>query len=222
MRLFLVLLFALLIIVPRLALAATTCGAKGDATSIETVGVEETGVFMRDICRVCWDEGNCGLNDILIVVANVANFILSIVGILVFLWFVAGGAYWIISRGDQGLVTKGKKMITSAAFGLVIVLVAYTGVVALKSALTGQGLSSGYVICDGTNKTYQESCGPNARCFGFTCLTACEYVGGSCVDSSKKTEIEADGRTSCDDAITGRCATDSQICCITSQEIITE
>lgn len=211
MRLLLVLIFSFLLFTPVLVFADAQTGVCSNGTA----SVGDTGVFMRDICEECWEQGNCGLNDILIVVANIANFILSIVGGLVFLYYIAGGFYWIISHGDPGLVTKGKKMIRNATVGLAIVLVAYTAVVALRTAITGQVVSTGYVICDGTSETSGKSCGPNdSKCSGFSCLNDCEQRGGVCTDEATvdKLVIENKENLTCTEG--AGCASESQFCCV--------
>lgn len=166
MRLLLATLFALILISPTMVFANAQTGTCAGGS----VGADTTGVFMQNICKECWDSGDCSLTDILTVVANVSNFILSIVGVLVFIYYIAGGFCWIISRGDQGMVTKGKKMIKNATIGLVIVLVAYTAVVVLRTAIMGQGISPGYVLCSGP-ATEGQACALNSTCSGLTCLT---------------------------------------------------
>lgn len=210
MRFLLILIFTATLLSPTLVFAA--CGADGKAAA-GNVSRDTAGVFMQDICQVCWDEGNCSLNDILTVVANITNFILEIVGVLVFLYYIAGGFYWIISRGDQGLVTKGKKMIRNASIGLAIVLVAYTAVVALRTAITGQMVSTGYVICDG-NKDGQ-LCGPNdSKCSGFSCLNNCESRGGVCADEATVDNLVAENEEDLTCTEGAGCASDSQFCCL--------
>jgi hypothetical protein len=179
-------LFLFLLIVPAVALADAQTGVCTNGTKTST----EVGVFMQGVCNECYDEGNCSIADIMTLVANVGNYILSIVASLVFLIYIIGGFFWIASHGDPAWVTKGKNYIRGATVGLVIILVAYTGVVTLKSALVGQ-LSEGYVICAG-DETESQICGINSRCYGFSCIDACSYRNGSCVDPDSDTAKDPD------------------------------
>jgi len=215
MRFFIVLFFSALLLSPSLVFAATstfTCGADGKSSNTAVTTETESGVFMKGICKVCWDEGNCGLNDFLTLIANVGNYILSIVAGLVFLVYIIGGFFWIIAHGDKGMVDKGKKWIKSATVGLFIVLFAYTGVVALRSAITGEAVSTGYTICSGT-ETDGQSCAVNSKCSGFSCISTCEKTTSAfCTDAAtaatfSSTEYSCSaGTSSCPD-ITQKCCT---------------
>jgi hypothetical protein len=129
-------------------------------------------------------------------VANIGNYILTIIAALVLLVYVAGGAMWIISHGDPSWVTKGKTYIKNATVGLFIVLVAYTGVVALKNALVGQ-VSEGYIICDGSADTEGQDCDVNSQCSGFSCISKCEESGGFCTDEISAGLFEDNGDGLC-------------------------
>ena len=160
MRFLLISLFALFLLMPTFVLA----DAQNPGTCTSTAKTEtDVGVFMVGICGECWDEGNCSLSDIMTVVANIGNFILSIVGSAVLVVYIIGGFWWIASHGDQGWVTKGKKWITSATYGLIIVLFAYMAIFALQAALTTGTVSQPtWVICDGTNPG--ATCGIDMEC----------------------------------------------------------
>lgn len=104
---------------------------KGTPSCSET----EVGPFMKGITTQCGNSGNCSLEDILLVFANVGNFALGIVGALVLLMYVIGGFYMLTSGGDSGRVTTGKKYLTISTTGLVIVMVAYLAIIALIAAI---------------------------------------------------------------------------------------
>ncbi len=73
-------------------------------------------------------SSNCGnytLNEIVGVAIVASNFILGIVGSLALLAFIYGGVMWLISAGSAERVDIGKKAITGAVVGLVIVFTSY-------------------------------------------------------------------------------------------------
>jgi hypothetical protein len=68
-----------------------------------------------------------GLGDSLpVVIANIINLFLSILGVLFLVLLVYGGYLWLIARGDKDLVDKAKSTIKNAVIGLVIILLAYS------------------------------------------------------------------------------------------------
>jgi hypothetical protein len=74
-------------------------------------------------------SSNCGnytLNEMVSVAVKVANLILSVVGSLSLLAFVAGGLMWMLSAGNPEWVTRGKQTIIGAVIGLAIVFTSYT------------------------------------------------------------------------------------------------
>lgn len=171
---FSILLFATLFL-PTMALADAKTGECLDKTKLTTK--EEVGIFLSGMCQECWDQGNCSIKDFLTLIANVGNFILSIIAGLVFLIYIMGGFFWIIAHGEKDLVTKGKKWIKNATIGLVIVLFAWTGVTALQSSLTGNIFSAtegGYYICDGSDASIGKTCLLNSTCTKSGCQSICE------------------------------------------------
>ncbi|MEK7451898.1 MAG: hypothetical protein AAB664_01025, partial [Patescibacteria group bacterium] len=81
-------------------------------------GEGEVGTFMQGITQTCGNNGNCELKDIMMVFANVGNFVLKIVGSLVLFFYVLGGFWYLASHGDDAWVKKGKDAIKKSTFGL--------------------------------------------------------------------------------------------------------
>jgi hypothetical protein len=139
----------------------------------------EVGVFMEGITQDCGNLGNCSLKDIMTVFQNVGNWVLGIVGSLVFIMYIIGGFYFLVSQGGQ-LKQKGIKMIRTSTIGLLIVFGAYIGMQTLFLTLYGGG-STGtgeYVVCtpEVDNKT---PCGLNMQCMEGVCLTECAIYSQS-------------------------------------------
>jgi hypothetical protein len=70
--------------------------------------------------------GDYGLGDFAVLMINIANFILGIVGSLALLFFVVGGVMFLFSGGRSEMVDKGKQTIIGAVVGLFIVFASWT------------------------------------------------------------------------------------------------
>ncbi|PJA47197.1 hypothetical protein CO172_02785 [Candidatus Uhrbacteria bacterium CG_4_9_14_3_um_filter_36_7] len=142
-----------------------------------TVTQQEAGRFLEGVCRECFDEGNCAIRDMEQVFYNISNFILAIVGSLVFLMYILGGIYLMASHGNSKLVEKGWGFFRISTIGLVIVLASYAGIKTLESVLRRGELptiSNAYIICDGTDRTDNKACDLNSRCVDGRCTSLCE------------------------------------------------
>lgn len=90
------------------------------------------------ICACC---GDCTLNDFLQLGTNWANIAAGFLGGTALLFFIIGGIIWITSGGSTERVQKGRKMITGAIIGIVIVLSGFMIVkVAMKALKTEEYL----------------------------------------------------------------------------------
>lgn len=65
------------------------------------------------------------INNIVVVVKGIIQFILIIAFVIAFIMLIIGGLRWILAGGDEKSVEKARNTITAALIGLVIVLVAY-------------------------------------------------------------------------------------------------
>jgi hypothetical protein len=74
------------------------------------------------------------------------NVVFMIVGILLLLLFLYAGFLWMTAQGDTDRVKKAKETIMNAAFGLIIIVAAYSASVfvldQLSSALSGKNSTS--------------------------------------------------------------------------------
>lgn len=135
----------------------------------------EYGPFLCGVCQSCMDTGTCTLTDTMIVVGNVGNFILAIIGSLALLIFVIGGVLILVSQGDKNKVDRGRKFLLAAAVGVAItlgsILILRTLISTVTTGSPGGG-SGGTLVCDGTNNG--QSCGPAAECYEGTCTGLCE------------------------------------------------
>ncbi len=166
---------AIFLAVPFFVFAAA---ATPGTCSSGSISESEVGPILGGICRECYKLGDCSVTDIMVVIANVGNYVVGIIASLVFLMYILGGIWWLGSHGDKAWVEKGKKYIKGSTIGLLIVLFAYAGVTSLKLALetgkTPEG--SNIVICDGSTSTEGRSCGLNSTCTGGQCLSKCQIT----------------------------------------------
>jgi len=75
--------------------------------------------------------------DINIVIGRIIQIILGLSGTAALVMFVWGGFLWLISAGEQKRIDAGKKTITWAVIGLLVIFTAYIAVEFLITALTG-------------------------------------------------------------------------------------
>lgn len=114
------------------------------ATTFEEINGSSAsqGIIFAGICTSkdaacdCRDDGNCTLDDVLQVFANVASFILGISGTVVLFAFVYGGYCWLFSHGEPKWVERGKDTMTGAVIGLCIIFGSYVALNFIISGLT--------------------------------------------------------------------------------------
>lgn len=70
--------------------------------------------------------GDYELNDMVLLLVRISDFVLGIVGSLALLFIVYGGVLFLVSGGNQETVAKGKKAITGAVIGLILVFLSFT------------------------------------------------------------------------------------------------
>lgn len=136
------------------------------------------GPFMQGISNTCGNTGKCELSDIMIVVENIGNFILSIIGSLLLLFYVYGGICYLVSHGDSKWIDKGKTAIKTSTTGFIIIMVAWLGIRTLVTAFTNKtpeqiSGSDSYVTCSSDAKTDGQSCGLGKVCQGASCTEVC-------------------------------------------------
>jgi len=160
------------------AVPAGTALAAGSNICASTCARSEVGPFMYGISQACGNEGTCSLDDIQIVFNNVANYVLEIVAALVFLMYVIGGFFFLVSGlpGQEKLREKGKTALKTSTIGLVIVFGAYAFMHTLFGVLQGSDLGDGvdYAVC-GPGVAKGTACARNSTCTADgLCLSLCE------------------------------------------------
>ncbi len=117
-------------------------------------------------------------------VSTIVTTALSLVGTIFLLLTIYGGIRWMLARGDEAEIEKGKEIIKAAIIGLIIVMMAYA-----ITAFVGGKLSGGSSSVTTATVTTE------AQCTGAkgNCVKSCGVVGkvvGTCDDRT-------DGLTVC-------------------------
>jgi hypothetical protein len=114
---------------------------------ITVTAVNAAGILPSEsVAGASCGSSNCGnysVNDFLVLLINISNWILGIVGSVALLFFVYGGFTFILSAGNEKNVEKGKQILMNSIIGLVIVFASYTLIQFSMSLLGVSGISAG-------------------------------------------------------------------------------
>jgi len=128
------------------------------------------------------------------VVKAIVNYFIGFLGFIAVLTFVYAGVLWVVSGGDDGMITKARKIMTYSALGLVVVILSFSIVRFITSSAGGGATCQTNTDCkEGfTCNTQTKSCeGTTPPQGGATCdlNTPCavgfECLSGKCSLSAK-------------------------------------
>lgn len=140
---------------------------------------EKTGLLLVD----CTNDGNCEIADLVQQGINFAKWLMGLSGALFLIVFVYGGAMYLASFGRSDYVKKGQNAMVRGAFGIILVMGAWTIVSYVATSLgykpVGLGASGGET---GGKKGV---CGSEAGTEGKQCFDTKKdtdkFEAGSCV-----------------------------------------
>jgi hypothetical protein len=89
-----------------------------------------------------------GVKDLPTLIGRVIKAILGVVGSIALLMFIYGGFLWLTSAGSVQKVDSGKKVITWAVIGLVVIFLSYTMVNFVIKGITGKQQTSSTTQAD--------------------------------------------------------------------------
>ena len=81
--------------------------------------------------------GGTGASDINLIIGQVINGVLGVVGSLALVLFIYGGFTWITAAGSNEKVTKGKDILIWATIGLIVIFMSYAFVRVILSDILG-------------------------------------------------------------------------------------
>lgn len=90
----------------------------------------------------CLQCGNCSVCDLVVVVTNVGDAIMTISGALALLMFILGGSFLLVSSGNANLVDRGKRILIGTIFGLSVIFAAWIITNTVVAGLTGANAST--------------------------------------------------------------------------------
>lgn len=123
---------------PTEAAEATTRQAPNRACSavnqdcMQRFKTERHVFFSSPDCYCC---GECGLNDIVNVFINAADYLFGILGALALLFFIYGGITWLTAGGSPERIDKGRRILIGAVVGIAICLGAWLAVDLIQRAV---------------------------------------------------------------------------------------
>lgn len=71
-------------------------------------------------------QGDCTVNDMLLILVRVTKLILGVMGSVALLMFTYGGYVFLTSAGRAEQVTKGKTILVNAVLGIAVILLSWT------------------------------------------------------------------------------------------------
>lgn len=80
-------------------------------------------------------NGEGGLRRLIV---TIINWALGFLGLIAVIAVIIGGYYYLLSGGDEGQAQKGRKVITYAVIGIIIILLSFAIVNTIIGAATGQ------------------------------------------------------------------------------------
>lgn len=123
-RVILVLAMASLLILPVAAVARTTTPAPAEGE--EAAGGTSRSVGLEEAAEAAGEEsGITSVNRLSVLVGNVVNAILGIVGVVFFVLMIYAGLLWMMAQGNEEQITKAKNIFVTSVIGLVIIVGAY-------------------------------------------------------------------------------------------------
>lgn len=119
--------------------AATPTTASGLTA---TANCPATGIYAAGLLKgIPCNEPLSDINAVVTLAKNlVLDYILPLVGTLFIIMLLIGGILYITSRGDKTQLDRGKKTLTAAIIGLLIVILSYT-IIAVFAKAIGGGIS---------------------------------------------------------------------------------
>jgi hypothetical protein len=71
------------------------------------------------------DPTTIDINQVNLLIANIVNVLLTVIGVVVFIYIIVAGIQYITAGGNATKQTEAKRAITSAVIGLIIVMAAF-------------------------------------------------------------------------------------------------
>ena len=117
-----------------------------DSTAASTAAPALSAASFRFVLPSCTDTGNCTLTDIINTAVRLANVLLAFSGVIFLFTILYAGAQLLFFAYDASSIKKAQSMITGAAVGMVIIMLAG---VAVRFVPTTLGVPSNFTRLPG-------------------------------------------------------------------------
>ncbi len=133
---------------------------------------------LKDMCDtgLCETNTETGFNSNLpYFIGNIIRALLGLLGVLILIFILYGGYLWLVSGGNEQMITKAKGILTSAFIGLIIVLAAMAITTFIMEGITG-------AIRTSSDSSSSTSCatGTNWACSFNDGTGSCSAQGPDC------------------------------------------
>lgn len=77
----------------------------------------------------------CQLKDVFVLIAKVTNYLIGAAGLFAIVWVVVAGFRLVAAAGNEAMIKQGKKGLTNAVIGFILVMISYLVVNTLFTAI---------------------------------------------------------------------------------------
>jgi hypothetical protein len=156
----------------------------------------------------CLQKGNCTPCDMINVFIQLGVEILGFIGGLTLLFFILGGFYMLVSRGDTGKLEKAKKIMVNSVIGFLIVIFSYSIVAVIVYLLAegGATLIPPKLTCAGGGGTGDGKKTCTGEHSGYSCQVLGHDLYNLCAAKTTRGKTPSFCKT-------GLCPKDDDMCC---------
>lgn len=94
---------------------------------------------LKKIQEVVTKELMPDYKDPILSIVQIINYLLNLIGVVFLIMIIYGGIMWMTARGNEEQAKKAKTILTSAAWGLVVVVLARVLYIFVRERISGAG-----------------------------------------------------------------------------------
>ena len=138
------------------------------------------------------------------VVTDIVNYFLGFLGFIAVIVFIYAGVLWVLSGGNEDMITKAKTIMTYAALGILVIILSFS-IVSFLTSSAGSACEDN-TDCEGTTTPYCSSQNQCVECIGDgNCPTGSTCSAGRCIRSICTTNADCSAGYLClDDPLGGK------------------
>lgn len=85
----------------------------------------ESNIFFSGVREKCMKSGDCDFTDVIKVIANIYNFLISYIGVAILIMLIVSGFVYLTSQGNKDNIKKAQGIFIAAIIGGIIALCAW-------------------------------------------------------------------------------------------------